>query len=209
MADSATTATVTLNTEDIIGEISPNIFGGFVEHLGRCVYEGIYDPQSPLADKNGFRTDVLAALREMKMPVVRYPGGNFVSAYDWRDGVGPVEKRPKRMEPAWRSIEPNTFGTNEFIAFCRALNAEPMLGLNFGTAALQDSIDYIEYCNAPAGTKFGDLRAAHGFSEPHNVRYWCLGNEMDGPWQIGHLDANAYALKALQTAKLIKNLCPD
>src|SRR6266550_2898811 len=129
---SDSTATVTLNTEDIIGEISPHVFGGFVEHLGRCVYEGIYDPQSPLADKNGFRKDVLAALREMKISIMRYPGGNFVSGYDWHDGVGPRDKRPRRRELAWSSIETNQFGTNEFIDFCRELGCEPMLGMNFG-----------------------------------------------------------------------------
>jgi alpha-L-arabinofuranosidase len=204
MADSVATATVTLNTEDVVGEISPNIFGSFVEHLGRCVYEGIYDPQSPLADKNGFRTDVLAALREMRIPVMRYPGGNFVSGYDWRDGVGPRESRPRRRELAWSSIETNQFGTNEFITFCRTLGCEPMLGMNFGTGTIQDASDYVEYCNAPAGTKWSDLRKSHGFAEPHNVKYWCLGNEMDGPWQIGHMTAVDYARKALEAAKMMK-----
>src|SRR5689334_14265082 len=136
MPDSSSSATITLNTEDVVGEISPNLFGGFVEHLGRCVYEGIYDPQSPLADKNGFRTDVLEALREMRIPVMRYPGGNFVSGYDWRDGVGPRENRPKRRELAWSSIETNQFGTNEFVTFCRTLGCEPMLGMNFGTGTI-------------------------------------------------------------------------
>jgi alpha-N-arabinofuranosidase len=197
-------ATVTINTEDVIGEISPQIFGGFVEHLGRCVYEGIYDPDSPQADKNGFRKDVLAALREMKIPIIRYPGGNFVSGYDWRDGVGARESRPRRRELAWSSIETNQFGTNEFIDFCRTLGCEPMLGMNFGTGTIQDAADYVEYCNAPAGTKWSDLRKQHGYEKPHGVKYWCLGNEMDGPWQIGHMTADAYARKALEAAKMMK-----
>jgi alpha-N-arabinofuranosidase len=204
MPDSTATATVTLNTENVIGEVSPKIFGGFVEHLGRCVYEGVYDPQSPLADKNGFRTDVLAALREMKIPVMRYPGGNFVSGYDWRDGVGPRENRPRRRELAWSSIETNQFGTNEFVDFCRELGCEPMLGMNFGTGTIQDASDYVEYCNALVGTKWSDLRKQHGYEKPHAVKYWCLGNEMDGQWQIGHMTADQYAAKAREAAKMMK-----
>jgi alpha-N-arabinofuranosidase len=199
-------ATIRLNTDNIVGDISPNIFGGFAEHMGRCIYGGIYDPQSPLADKKGFRTDVLAALREMRMPVLRYPGGNFVSSYSWRDGVGPREQRPRRRELAWNSIETNQFGTNEFIEFCRELKTEPMLGCNFGTAGIADAVDLVEYCNAPLGTLYADLRATHGYRDPHRVKYWCLGNEMDGPWQIGQLSAHDYGMKAREAGKAMRRM---
>lgn len=201
MADA--TATITINTEDVIAAVPPTIFGGFVEHMGRCVYEGIYDPKSKQADERGLRKDVMSALREMEMSVVRYPGGNFVSNYHWLDGVGPKEKRPRVRELAWSSIETNQFGTNEFIEFCRELKIEPMLGCNFGTGTIEEVANYVEYCNAPAGTRWSDLRKSHGYEQPHNVKYWCLGNEMDGPWQIGQMSAEAYAKKALEAAKLM------
>ncbi|MAU01986.1 MAG: alpha-N-arabinofuranosidase [Anaerolineaceae bacterium] len=172
--------------------------------MGRCVYEGIYDPASPLADENGLRTDVLEALREQAYTVMRYPGGNFLSGYNWLDGVGPKEKRPSRRELAWQSIETNQFGTNEFVDFCTAIDAAPMLGVNMGTGTIQSASDLVEYCNVESGTYWSDLRAQHGYRQPHNVRYWCVGNEMDGPWQIGHLDAEAYGKKALEAAKMMK-----
>jgi alpha-N-arabinofuranosidase len=196
-------ATVTINTDDVIAEIPRTIFGGFVEHMGRCVYEGIYDPKSKHADQRGFRKDVLAALREMDMSVVRYPGGNFVSGYHWEDGVGPRDQRPRKLELAWNSIETNQFGTNDFLDFCRELKVEPMLGCNFGTGTLDEVANYVEYCNAPAGTKYADLRKAHGYEQPHGVKYWCLGNEMDGPWQIGHMSDDDYAKKAREAARIM------
>jgi alpha-N-arabinofuranosidase len=202
-------AKVTLNTEDIIADVPPQLFGGFVEHLGRCVYEGIYDPKSKHADAKGLRKDVMAALKEMKLATIRYPGGNFVSNYHWLDGVGQRDKRPRVRELAWSSIETNEFGTNEFIDFCRELKTEPMLGMNFGTGSIEDAWNYVEYCNAPAGTKWADLRVSHGYQQPHNVKYWCLGNEMDGPWQIGHLDAVAYATKAREAAKQMRVIDPS
>ena len=198
------TARVLIDTERTIGPISPLIYGGFAEHLGRCVYEGIYDPDSPLADDNGFRTDVLKLLKDWQLSVLRYPGGNFVSNYRWRDGVGPRDQRPRRRDLAWFSVETNQFGTNEFIEYCRALGAEPMMGLNFGTADLRELSDLVEYCNAPVGTEMGDLRAAHGYPQPHKVKYWCLGNEMDGSWQMGAMTAIEYARKALEMAKIMK-----
>jgi alpha-N-arabinofuranosidase len=197
-------ATVRLNTEDVIGEISPLLFGGFAEHLGRCIYGGIYDPDSALSDERGFRTDVLAALREMKLSILRYPGGNFVSGYDWRDGVGPRDQRPRRRELAWQSIETNQFGTNEFVEFCRELNVEPMMAVNLGTGSLSEVSALVEYCNAPVGTEYADLRFSHGCAKPHDIKYWCLGNEMDGPWQIGALSAEDYAKKAREAAKIMK-----
>jgi alpha-N-arabinofuranosidase len=201
---SANTARVYLDTNRVVGEISPLLFSGFAEHLGRCIYGGIYDPASPNADERGLRTDVLAALRELNFRLIRYPGGNFLSGYDWRDGVGPRDQRPRRRELAWQSIETNQFGTNEFIDFCRAIDSKPLLGVNLGTGTIGDASNLVEYCNAPVGSKYADLRAAHGYREPHGVEYWCLGNEMDGPWQIGHLAADEYARKARETAKMMK-----
>jgi len=200
----ASTAHIYLDSKRVIGEISPLIFSGFLEHMGRAVYEGIYDPESPHADERGLRKDVLAALRDLNYRSMRYPGGNFLSGYRWLDGVGPRDQRPRRRDLAWQSIETNQFGTNEFIEFCWAINTEPMLGVNMGTGTIQDAADLVEYCNAPVGTLYADLRAAHGYPEPHNVKYWCIGNEMDGPWQIGHLDAAAYGAKAREAAKMMR-----
>jgi alpha-N-arabinofuranosidase len=198
------TAQIYLDTNRTIAEISPLLFGGFAEHMGRCIYEGIYDPQSPLADERGLRTDVLDALRDQRYTVMRYPGGNFLSGYNWLDGVGPKEQRPCRRELAWQSIETNQFGTNEFMEFCRAADVDPMLGVNMGTGTIQSAADLVEYCNVPAGTYWSDLRRSHGYSEPHSVKIWCVGNEMDGPWQIGHLDMEEYGKKALEAAKMMK-----
>jgi alpha-N-arabinofuranosidase len=197
-------AQIYLDTQRTIAEISPLLFGGFAEHMGRCIYEGIYDPQSPLADEQGLRTDVLAALREQKYTTIRYPGGNFLSGYNWLDGVGPQDQRPRRRELAWQSIETNQFGANEFIDFCKKINALPMLGVNMGTGTIEGASNLVEYCNAPTGTYWADLRASHGYRNPHGVEYWCVGNEMDGPWQIGHLEADAYGRKALEAAKMMK-----
>lgn len=204
MSSDGGAAKVWVDTNRVLGEVSPLIFGGFAEHLGRCIYGGIYDPGSARADERGFRTDVLDAMRELGFTIMRYPGGNFVSGYNWRDGVGPKEQRPRRRDLAWRTIESNRFGTNEFVEFCRALGAEPMIAVNLGTGTIQDASDLVEYCNAPVGSKYGDLRASHGYREPHGVKYWCLGNEMDGPWQIGHLDMHDYAKKAREAAKMMK-----
>ncbi|MBW7884378.1 MAG: alpha-N-arabinofuranosidase [Caldilineaceae bacterium] len=201
---STSKAQISLDTNRTIAPISPWLFGGFVEHMGRCVYEGIYDPKSPLADERGLRIDVLDALREQSYTVMRYPGGNFLSGYNWLDGVGPKEKRPRRRELAWQSIETNQFGTNEFMEFCRAIGVEPMLAVNMGTGTIQSAADLVEYCNAPTGTCWADLRAAHGHPDPYNVKIWCVGNEMDGPWQIGHLDMHEYGKKALEAAKMMK-----
>ena len=201
---STSKAKVLIDRNRTIAPISPLLFGGFAEHMGRCIYEGIYDPGSSRADERGFRKDVMEALRDQAYTVIRYPGGNFLSGYNWLDGVGPKEQRPRLRELAWQSLETNRFGTNEFMEFCRSIHAAPMLGVNMGTGTIQSASDLVEYCNVPAGTRLSDLRASHGFREPHNVRYWCVGNEMDGPWQIGHLDAAAYGNKALEAAKLMK-----
>jgi len=205
MPESSThTARVSIDTERVIGDISPLLFGGFAEHMGRCIYQGIYEPGSPHADERGFRRDVLAALRELNFRVVRYPGGNFLSGYNWLDGVGPREQRPRRRDMAWQSIETNQFGTDEFMAFCRAIDTLPVLGVNLGTGTIQAAADLVEYCNGAPGSYYADLRVANGQREPYGVRYWCLGNEMDGPWQIGHLEAHEYARKGLEAAKMMK-----
>jgi alpha-N-arabinofuranosidase len=197
-------AVIDLDTNRTISPISPLLFSGFAEHMGRCIYEGIYDPASPHADQNGLRTDVLAALRELNFRSIRYPGGNFLSGYSWYDGIGPRDQRPRRRDLAWQSIETNQFGTDEFLAFCKTIHTEPMLGVNMGTGTIQDASNLVEYCNAPVGTQYADLRAANGHREPYGVKYWCLGNEMDGPWQIGHLEAEDYAKKAREAAKMMR-----
>ncbi len=187
-----------------LGSIEPTLFGGFLEHMGRAIYQGIYEPGSPLADERGFRRDILQALRELAPTIIRYPGGNFLSGYHWMDGIGPKEQRPRRRELAWKSIETNQFGVDEFLEYCRELNTQPMLGVNLGTGTLDEAGALVEYCNAPRGTYYADLRARYGHPEPYGVKVWCLGNEMDGPWQIGHLEAHEYARKALETAKIMK-----
>src|SRR4051794_8268437 len=204
MSTGPLTARVTLDNQRTIGAISPLLFGGFAEHMGRCIYGGLYDPGSPQANEQGFRRDVQAALREMRLSILRYPGGNMLSGYEWRDGVGPQEQRPRRRELAWQSLETNQFGTDEFVAYCRALGIEPMLGVNLGTGTIADAAALVEYCNAPVGTRYADWRAANGHAEPHGIRYWCLGNEMDGPWQIGGLTADEYARKAHEAAKMMR-----
>ncbi|MCL5997006.1 MAG: alpha-N-arabinofuranosidase, partial [Chloroflexi bacterium] len=204
MTNQPFTARVSLDMNRIIGEISPLLFGSFLEHIGRAIYGGIYDPTSSQADERGFRRDVLAAIHELNPRIVRYPGGNFVSGYNWLDGVGPREQRPRRRDLAWQSTETNQFGTNEFIEFCRAVNTQPLITVNLGTGSIDEASAWVEYCNSPAGSKFADLRVAHGYREPHGVRYWCLGNEVDGHWQIGHLDMNEYARKSREAAKMMK-----
>ena len=185
------------------------LLGSFLEHLGRAVYTGVYDPGSPLADERGFRTDVAREVRDMGVPVVRYPGGNFVSGYNWLDGVGPKAQRPTVLDRAWNTLESNQFGTNDFIDWCRLVGTEPMLGMNFGTGSVEMAVAYVEYCNFASGTKWSDLRRSHGYEQPHNVRTWCLGNEMDGPWQIGQLEAREYGRKARDAAKQMRVISED
>jgi alpha-L-arabinofuranosidase len=185
-------------------ELDQRLLGAFLEHLGRAVYTGVYDPKSPLADANGFRTDVIAAVKGLRVPIIRYPGGNFVSGYNWLDGVGPKNGRPTVLERAWNSLETNQFGTNEFIDWCKAVSTEPLLAFNLGTGTPETAVAYVEYCNVDRGTKWSELRRSHGYQQPHNVRYWCLGNEMDGPWQMGHMPAREYGRKARDAAQQIR-----
>lgn len=192
-----------------VAPISPLLFGSFLEQLGRAIYEGIYEPGSKFADANGFRTDVLKEIRDLGVPLVRYPGGNFVSGYHWLDGVGPKKDRPAVLDRAWNTLETNQFGTNEFITWARAVHTEPLFGLNFGTGTAEDAATLVEYCNWPKGTRWSDLRRAHGYEQPHNVKYWCVGNEMDGPWQIGHIPAREYGLKATDAARQMRTIDPS
>jgi alpha-N-arabinofuranosidase len=180
------------------------VLGSFLEHLGRAIYTGVYQPGSSLADGKGFRTDVAREIKELGVPIVRYPGGNFVSGYNWLDGVGPKSQRPTVLDRAWNSLETNQFGTNDFVDWCRLVGAEPLLGMNFGTGTPEMAVAYVEYCNVDTGTKWSELRRSHGYQQPHNVRYWCLGNEMDGPWQIGQLQAREYGRKARDTARQMR-----
>ena len=199
---------IKIDPKRTIGDIDRNIFGGFVEHLGRCIYGGIYEPASPLADNDGRRIDVIAALRRLGLPVIRYPGGNFVSGYHWMDGVGPREKRPVRRELAWDTIETNQFGTDEFIQFCRQLNSEPYIAVNCGDGDMREAADWVEYCNGIEDTSLVRLRHKHGFEEPHKVQYWSIGNEVDGPWQIGYKTPLEYARAFTEFAKVMKLVDP-
>jgi len=200
---------LSLHTGFRIGEVDPRIFGGFLEHIGRAVYEGVYEPGSAHADADGCRSDVLAALRRLDMTAMRYPGGNFASGYHWLDGVGPPEERPTVRDLAWQSVEPNRFGTDEFIRLCRKMDWTPMLTVNLGSAAPEEARNWVEYCNCPAGTRYADMRAGGGQASPHDVKLWCLGNEMDGPWQLGHVPADQYAIRAQQAAKMMKDADPS
>ena len=187
-----------------IGNIDRRIYGSFLEHLGRAVYGGIYDPEHPTADDMGFRADVLELVRKLRVPVVRYPGGNFVSGYNWEDGTGPKENRPRRMEQAWSAIETNQVGIDEFQEWARRAGTEVMMAVNLGTRGVEDARNLVEYCNFPGGTKYSDLRRANGFEKPFGIKYWCLGNEMDGPWQIGHKTAREYGRLAAEAGKGMK-----
>lgn len=198
------TARIAIDRDFTIGRADPRLYGSFVEHLGRCVYGGIYEPDHPTADDNGFRQDVLALVRELGVPFIRYPGGNFVSGYDWRDGVGPRTERPTRLDLAWATTETNEVGTNEFAAWAKRAGAEVNLAVNLGTGDIDGARSLVEYCNHPGGSYWSDLRRAHGVAEPHAIRTWCLGNEMDGPWQIGHKTADEYGRLAHETAKAMR-----
>ena len=192
-----------------VGAIDEKLYGSFVEHLGRAVYGGMYEPGHPTADSEGFRRDVLALVKKLGVTLVRYPGGNFVSGYDWQDGIGPREQRPRRLDLAWSSIETNQVGVGEFCVWAGKAGVEPMMAVNLGTRGIEAARDLIEYCNFPGGTKYSDLRRAHGHDTPFGIRCWCLGNEMDGPWQIGGKTAEEYGRLAAETAKVMKWVDPQ
>jgi alpha-L-arabinofuranosidase len=202
-------AKILIDPDFVIGEPDRRLFGSFVEHLGRCVYGGIYEPEHPAADEEGFRQDVIDLVRELGVTVIRYPGGNFVSGYNWEDGVGPVSERPVRRDLAWFSTETNAFGTNEFMRWCKKADVEPMMAVNLGTRGAEEAHQLLEYCNVEKDTHLSDLRRQHGYSEPHGVKLWCLGNEMDAPWQICAKTAQEYGRIACETGKVMRWADPD
>jgi len=206
---SAQNARVKIDIERTIGEVNQNIYGNFAEHLGRCIYGGIYDEGSSLADEDGLRKDVLEAVKGLNVSLVRYPGGNFVSNYHWKDGIGPKDDRPPRMELAWARLETNRFGTDEFMKFVKKAGTEPYLSVNMGTGTIEEAQQWVEYCNVKEGPYYAELRKKYGSVEPYNVKYWSLGNEMDGHWQMGHLNAEDYSKKALEAAKLMRLTSPE
>ncbi len=192
-----------------IAPVDRRVFGTFVEHMGRCVYTGVFEPDHPSADAEGFRGDVLELVRELGPTLVRYPGGNFVSSYRWEDGVGPREERPTRLDLAWRAIEPNTVGLDEFAGWARGAGLEPMMAVNLGNRGIQEACDVLEYSNHPSGTRWSDLRIANGSKEPHGFKLWCLGNELDGPWQVGRKTPAEYGRLAAETAKAMRLVDPS
>jgi alpha-L-arabinofuranosidase len=200
---------IVIDPAHITGTIDPKIFGGFAEHLGRCIYSGIYEPDSPLSGKDGYRLDVIKALKRLGMTVIRYPGGNFVSGYRWRDGIGPVEKRPARTDLAWHDIETNRFGTNEFVRYCHRLNAEPYFVVNCGDGDMREARDWVEYCNGTGDSSLVRLRQEHGFTSPHRIKYWGIGNEVDGHWQIGYKTPSEYARTFTEFGKVMKWVDPE
>jgi alpha-N-arabinofuranosidase len=208
-AESAAVARIYVDSRRTIAPLDRNLFGSFLEHLGRAIYEGIYDPGSSLSDANGFRKDVAEEVRNLGVPIIRYPGGNFVSGYNWMDGVGPKKDRPRVLDKAWNTLETNQFGTNEFMAWCKLAGSKPLMGLNLGTGTAERAAALVEYCNLEKGTKWSDLRRSHGVEQPHNVEHWCLGNEMDGPWQIGHMTATEYGMKAQDAARQMRAVDPS
>jgi alpha-N-arabinofuranosidase len=198
-----------INKHYKVSEIDKRIFGSFIEHLGRAIYGGIYDPTHPMADENGFRKDVIELVKKLKVPIIRYPGGNFVSGYNWEDGVGPVEDRPRKTDLAWLSIETNKIGINEFTKWVSKVDSEIMMAVNLGTRGADAARNLVEYCNHPGGSYWSDLRRKHGRENPYGIKVWCLGNEMDGPWQIEHKSAEVYGQIANETAKLMKWIDPS
>lgn len=202
-------ASVKINTERVVGDIDPKIYGNFIEHLGRCIYGGIFDEGSSLSDANGFRRDVFDAVRKLNVPILRWPGGNFSSNYHWHDGIGPRDQRPARLEMAWGTVESNRFGTHEFLEYAEKMGTEPYICANLGTGTWDEAQQWVEYCNSPEDTATTRLRKQNGRRDPWKVTYWGLGNEMDGPWQMGHRSAEDYGKFALEAAKLMKWTDPN
>lgn len=202
-------ANITIDKHFIIGDIDKRIYGSFIEHLGRAVYEGIYQPESPFADEQGLRKDVIDLIRKLNVPIVRYPGGNFVSGYHWEDGVGPKADRPEKLDLAWSVIETNEFGLNEFMDWSKKANTSAMMAVNLGTRGIDDAKNIVEYCNLKGGSYYSDLRKKHGYEQPHDIKLWCLGNEMDGPWQMGHKTATEYGRIAAEAGRIMKMVDPS
>ncbi|WP_402464059.1 arabinosylfuranosidase ArfA [Isoptericola aurantiacus] len=202
-------ASVSIDPAFVVGPVRRRTFGSFVEHLGRCVYTGIHDPDHPSADADGFRGDVVELTRELGISTVRYPGGNFLSGYRWEDGIGPAADRPRRLDLAWHSTEPNLVGVDEFMRWATRAGVEPMMAVNLGTRGIAEALELLEYCNVSGGTEWSDRRRANGAEDPYRVKMWCLGNEMDGPWQIGHKTAAEYGRLATETARAMRMIDPD
>lgn len=200
---------IEIETRKKIGEIDRKIYGHFIEHLGRCIYGGIYEENSDLSDENSFRKDVLEVIKKLNIPVLRWPGGNFASNYHWLDGIGPKEKRPKKLDTAWMAEDNNHFGTDEFIKYCRIIKTEPYICLNFGTGTLEEALAWVEYCNYPGNTYYSNLRKKNGNENPFKVKYWGLGNEIYGKWQHGYTKADTYGEKAREYAQFIKKIDPE
>ena len=203
------TARLTIDPQFVVGPVNPRLFGSFVEHLGRCVYDGIYEPTHPAADDDGFRADVVALVAELGVSTIRYPGGNFVSGFRWEDSVGPKDQRPRRLDLAWHSTETNQVGLHEFAGWAEKAGSEVMLAVNLGTRGTLEALDLLEYSNIDHGSALANQRAANGRREPFGIKMWCLGNEMDGPWQLGHRSADDYGKLASQTAKAMRQLDPS
>ncbi|WEV75268.1 alpha-L-arabinofuranosidase C-terminal domain-containing protein [Bifidobacterium sp. ESL0800] len=207
---SANSARLIVDDDFEVGQVDNRLFGSFVEHLGRCVYTGIYEPGHSTADADGFRQDVIDLVRELGATTIRYPGGNFVSGYRWEDGVGSKDRRPRRLDMAWHSTETNQFGLHEMAKWLeKAGGNELMEAVNLGTRGLEDAMDLLEYANIPGGTELSEARRANGADKPFDIRMWCLGNEMDGPWQLGHKSAEDYGTLAASVARGMRQMDPD
>ena len=205
----ATSARIKVDTDRTIGEVSPLLFGNFTEHLGRMIYGGIYEEGSPLSDSDGYRKDVLEAVRQLNVSILRWPGGNFASGYNWKDGIGPKDQRPTRIDLAWNDLESNRFGTDEFLKYCELLGTEPYICINAGLGTIDDARHWVEYCNESRHTYWADQRRKNGREKPYKVKYWALGNEIDGPWQMGHKSAEEYSKFALEAGKAMRMVDRD
>jgi alpha-N-arabinofuranosidase len=208
-ADWSVPARIKIDIDRTIGEVHPHLFGNFAEHLGRMIYGGIYEPGSPLSDADGYRTDVMEAVKRLNVTILRWPGGNFASGYNWKDGVGPKAQRPVRPELAWNDVESNQFGTDEFLRYTERIGAEPYICINLGLGTIDDARHWVEYTNGTLPTYWADQRRKNGRAEPWKVRYWALGNEIDGPWQLGHKNAEEYSKMALEAAKAMRAVDRD
>ncbi len=202
-------ARIKIDTDRRIGEVHPHLFGNFAEHLGRCIYGGIFEEGSPLSDSEGYRIDVMKAIRDLDVTILRWPGGNFVSGYDWRDGIGPRSQRKPRPEGAWGDVESNRFGTHEFLRYCEKIGAEPYICINTGLGTIEEARQWVEYANESRDTFWARQRRSDGRDKPWGVKFWGLGNEIDGPWQLGHKNAEDYSKFALEAAKAMRRVDPS
>ena len=209
VAEQSPAARIKIDIDRAIGEIHPHLFGNFAEHLGRMIYGGVYDEKSPLSDPDGFRKDVMDAARGLGVSILRWPGGNFASGYNWKDGIGPKNQRPVRADLAWHALESNRFGTDEFLRYAERIGAEPYICINLGLGSIDDARHWVEYTNETRDTAWARARRQNGRAEPWNVKYWALGNEIDGPWQLGHKSAEEYSRVALEAAKAMRAVDRD